>query len=108
MSQTVLDHEFDVGEMIYRGSSASVLVESLLRRDAVGDLEHAQAVIDRLAAVPTDAGFVLNAIPLMRLRALVARHRGDRAAYRQWVDHYRAKATSCGFTGHMAMADQMT
>ena len=108
MSQAVLDGEFDTGEMIYRGFSASVLVESLLQRDAVGDLEHAQAVIDRLAAVPTDPGFVLNTIPLMRMRALVARHRGDRVAFRQWVDRYRATATSCGFAGHMAMADQLT
>ena len=108
MSQAVLDDEFEAGEMIYRGSSASVLVESLLQRDAIGDLEHAQAVIDRLAAAPTDPGFVLNEIPLLRLRALVAQHRGDRVSYGQWVDRYRAKATSCGFAGHMAIADQMT
>jgi adenylate cyclase len=108
MSQTVLDGEFDTGEMIYRGSSASVLVESLLARDGAGDLENAEAVIERLDAVPTDPGFVLNTIPLMRLRALVARHRGDRVAYRQWADRYREKATSCGFAGHMAMADQLT
>jgi adenylate cyclase len=38
---------------------------------------------------------------------LVARHRGDRVAYRQWADRYREKATSCGFAGHMAMADQL-
>jgi adenylate cyclase len=107
MSQAVLDDEFEAGEMIYRGSSASVLVESLLQRDAIGDLEHAQAVIDRLAAAPTDPGFVLNEIPLLRLRALVAQHRGDRVSYGQWVDRYRAKATSCGFAGHMAIADQM-
>lgn len=107
MSQKVLEDEFDMGEMIYRGSSASVLVESLLQRDAVGDLEHAEAVIDRLAAAPTDPGFVLNAIPLMRLRALVARHRGDRDGYGQWAERYRDKATSCGFVAHMAMADEL-
>ena len=108
MSQAVLDDEFKTGEMIYRGSCASVLVESLLRRDAAGDLEQAQAVIDRLDAVPTEPGFVLNEIPLLRLRALMARRRGDEGAYRQWVERYRAKATSCGFRGHMAMADTMT
>jgi len=108
MSQTVLDGEFDTGEMIYRGWSASVLVECLLRRDDAGDAEHAQATIDRLAAVPTDPGFVLNEIPLLRLRALVAQHRGDRIAYLQWADRYREKAVSCGFAGHVAIADQMT
>jgi adenylate cyclase len=108
MAQTVFDDEFDAGEMIYRGSSASVLVEALLRRNAIGDAEHAQAVIDRLAAVHTDPGFVLFEIPLLRLRALVAEHCGDELAYRQWVDRYCVKATSCGFAGHMAMADAMT
>jgi adenylate cyclase len=83
-------------------------VESLLQRDAAGDLEKAQAVIDRLAAVPTDPRFVLHEIPLLRLRALVARQRGDHVAYRQWVDRYRVKATACGFKGHMAMAEAMT
>jgi adenylate cyclase len=108
MSQAVLDDEFETGEMIYRGSCASVLVESLLRRDAAGDFEKAQAVVDRLDVVPTEPGFVLNEIPLLRLRALMARRHDDEVGYRQWVDRYRAKATSCGFAGHMAIADQMT
>ncbi len=82
--------------------------EIVALRDATGDLEEAQAVIDRLAAVPTDPGFVLNEIPLLRLRALVARRRGDEVGYRQWVDLYRAKAISCDFKGHVAMAEMMT
>jgi adenylate cyclase len=108
MAQVVLDGEFDNGEMIYRGSSALVLVESLLQRNAVGDIERAQATIDRLASVPTDSGFVLHEIPLLRMQALVAQRRGDRTAYLQLVDRYRAKAASCGFDGHVAIADQMT
>ena len=107
-SQTVLDSEFDTGEMIYRGSSASVLVESLLRRDDVGDLDRAKATMDRLSCVPTDPGFVLYEIPLLRLQALVAQHRGDRIAYRQWIERYREKSASCGFAGHVAVADRMS
>ena len=108
MARAVLEDEFNTGEMIYRGASASVLVESLLKRAGAGDIEQAQAVIDRLAAVPTEAGFVLNEIPLLRLRALIARERDDGAGYREWADRYQARAASCGFQGHMAMADQMT
>lgn len=107
ISREVLDGEFATGEMIYRGSCASVLVESLLERDATGDLEEAQAVIDQLAAVPTDPGFVLNEIPLLRLRALVARRRDDEVRYHQWVDLYRAKAISSDYKGHVALADMM-
>jgi adenylate cyclase len=108
VSQAVLDDQFDTGEMIYRGPAATVLVESLLARAASGDLQRAQAVIERLAAVQTEPGFVLHEIPLLRLRALVARQCGDQVAYRQGVERYRAKATSCGFKGHMAKAEAMT
>ncbi len=108
LARAVLDDEFNTGEMIYRGACASVLVESLLRRASNGDIEEAQAVIDRLAAVPTEEGFVLNEIPLLRLRALMARERDDGVGYREWADRYRARAVSCGYQVHMAIADQMT
>jgi adenylate cyclase len=79
----------------------------LSHRRAEGNLEEARAAIDRLAAVPTDPGFVLHELPLLRLRALLSRARGDEAGYREFADRYRAKATACGFEGHMAMANSM-
>jgi hypothetical protein len=77
LSRAVIDYLFAVGEMIYRGPATTVLVETLLRRSAPGDLQEAQAAIDRLAAVPTEPGFVLHQLPLLRLRALLARAQGD-------------------------------
>ena len=50
---------FDRGAMFLRGVAATILVESLLDRGADEDVREAQATIDRLAAVPVDAGFVL-------------------------------------------------
>ena len=97
LSQAIVDGQFDTGEMIYRGPAVTVLVESLLQRGAADDVQTAQEVIDRLAAVPTDPGFVLHEIPLLRLRALMARQGRDQAGYRDWVDRYRATATACGF-----------
>ena len=88
--------------------ATTVLVEALLRRGADGDLQDAQAAIDRLAAVPTDPGFVLHEIWLLRLRALLARAHGDEAGYRDYRDRYRTMATSLGFEGHMALAEAMT
>jgi adenylate cyclase len=108
LSRAVVDDEFNRGEMIWRGPAASVLAESLLRRDAVGDRQEAQAVIDRLAAVQTDPGFLLYEIPLLRLRALLARVHGDEVTYRELLDRYRARAASCGFEGHLAAANVMT
>ena len=58
--------------MTTRGPAVTALVESLLRRGADPDLAEAKAAIDRLAAVPTDPGFVLHELPLLRLRALLA------------------------------------
>ena len=108
LSRAVVDDEFNTGEMIWRGPAASVLAEALLRRDAVGDRQEAQEVIDRLAAVQTDPGFLLYEIPLLRLRALLARVHGDEVTYRELLDRYRARAASCGFEGHLAAANAMT
>ena len=71
------------------------------------DLLEAEAAIERLAAVPTDPGFVLHELPLLRLRALLASARRDATAYRDYRDRYRAMATSLGFEGHMKWAEAM-
>ena len=49
------------------------MVETLLGRGSDSDVHEAAAAIERLAAVPTDPGFVLNEISLLRMRALLAR-----------------------------------
>jgi adenylate cyclase len=107
MSRGIVDDAFDTGETIWNGPATAVLVESLLRRGADADLQEAHAAVDRLAAVPTDHRFVLHEIWLQRLRALLARARGDEAAYREYRDRYRAMATSLGFEGHMKWAEAM-
>ena len=105
--RTVIAEQFDTGEMVTRGPGTALLVELLIRRRANGDLEEAQALIDRLAAVPVDVGFVLYEVPLQRMRTLLARAHGDEAGYRQFRDRYRAMATSLGFEGHIAWAEAM-
>ena len=107
-ARSVVDRLFANGEMFLRGAATAALVESLLRRGSDTDVQEAAAAIERLAAVPTDHGFVLNEIPLLRLRALLARAHGDEAGYRDYRDRYRAMATSLGFEGHIAMAEAMT
>jgi adenylate cyclase len=73
----------------------------------LADREEAQAAIDRLATLPTEPGFVLHDIWLLRLRALLARTRGDEATYRDFRDRYRAMAKSLGFEGHIKWAEAM-
>ena len=54
------DESFDAGKCIWTGLAVGVLAEALVKRRGRDDLAQAQAVMDRLAAVPTDPGFVLN------------------------------------------------
>ena len=106
-ARRIVDQLFESGEMLSRGAATVALVESLLRRGSDTDLQEAAAAIERLAAVPTDPGFVLNEIWLLRLHALLARAHGDEAGYRDYWDRYRAMATSLGFEGHMQWAEAM-
>jgi adenylate cyclase len=108
LARTVLEDLFGSGGAIWSVLATTVLVEALVRRGSDGDLQEAQAAVERLAAVPTDPGFVLHEIWLLRLRALLARAHGDEATYRDFADRYCIMATSLGFEGHMALAEAMT
>jgi hypothetical protein len=107
MSRTLVDDTFSTGEMILRGPATAALVEALLQRGTEDDVREAHTVIDRLAAVPTDPGFVLFELPLLRLRALLARSNGDDAGYRDFRDQYRGRANALDYQGHMALAEGM-
>ncbi|HEV7855117.1 MAG TPA: hypothetical protein VGP27_27705, partial [Mycobacterium sp.] len=63
--------------------------------------------VERLAAAQAADGSALRDIWLLRLRALLARTRGDDAAYRDLVGRYRAMAESFGFEGHVDWAKAM-
>ncbi len=107
LARTVVEDLFHSGGSIWTALATSVLVEALLQRAGDGDLDEAESAIDQLAGAPTDPGLVLHEISLLRLRALLARARGDEAAYRDHRDRYRATATSLGFEGHMRWAEAM-
>jgi hypothetical protein len=106
-ARSIVDQLFENGEKFTRGVATAALVESLLRRGSDTDMQEAAAAIERLAAVPTDPGFVLNEISLLRMRALLAKAQGDDAAYRDYRDRYRAMARELGFEGHMKWAEAM-
>ncbi len=83
------------------------LVETLIERGTESDLVEAEAAIERLAAPSADAGLAVRDIPVVRLRALLARARGDAAGYARLRDSYRDMATSLGYAGHIAWAEAM-
>src|SRR6202035_6036759 len=96
------------GQLLGWGIPATgVLVETLLDRGADGDVVEAEAAIERLAAAPADEGLVIREIWLLRLRALLARARGDDAAYAHLRDRYRDMARTLSYEGHIAWAEAM-
>ena len=68
-SRPAVEAEYACGDMVFLASATAALVQSLLRRGGQTDLHEAQATIDRLAAVPTEPGFVMHDIWLLRMRA---------------------------------------
>jgi len=97
------------GEEQLRGPgipATGVLVETLLEAGTESDLAEAEATIERLAAAPTDES-ALRDVWLLRLRALLARARGEGVKYLDFVNRYRGMAASLGFEGHIAWAEAM-
>ena len=56
--------------------------------------------------MPADDGLVIREIWLLRLRALLARARGDEACA-HFRDRYRDMATTHGFDAHIEWAEAM-
>jgi class 3 adenylate cyclase len=107
LMRAAVDHLFREGRLLGLGVAATgVLVQTLLDRGSDGDVAEAEAAIDRLARTPAD-GVVVRDIWLLRLRALLARARGDDAAYGDLRDRYRDMAKTLGFEGHIAWAEAM-
>ena len=101
-------HLLGEGQLPVWGIPATgVLVETLLDRGAEGDLIEANAAIERLVDAPADDGLVMLDVWLLRLRALLARARGDDAAYCDLRDGYRDMAKTLNFEGHIAWAEAM-
>jgi class 3 adenylate cyclase len=102
-----VDNLFHEGQLWSCIEATAFLVETLLDRGANGDVPDAEAAIERLAVAPADEALVIRDIWLRRLRALLARARGDEATYRDYRDRYRAMARTLGFEGHIAWAEAM-
>lgn len=106
MRQAV-DELHQAGRLGYGVWGTGVLVETLLERGADGDLAEAQQEFDRLASLRADQDSAMLDITPMRLRALLARARGDDVASRDLVERYRDMAKSLGFEGHIDWASAM-
>ncbi|MDT5237088.1 MAG: hypothetical protein QOF47_3075 [Mycobacterium sp.] len=104
--RAAVDTLFDNRQLTLCMWATSVLVVALLERGTDGDVAEAESAIERLAAAPID-DLVVRDVTLLRLQALVAKARGDDAAYRDYRDRYRVMANELGIEGHMAWAEAM-
>lgn len=107
LARQVVEEQFATDETMFRGPATAVLGEALLRRGTPSDIDEAQKAVDRLAAVPTEPGFVLHELPLLRLRALLAWNSGDKLGYQQFLARFREKALAADFQGYLAQAEAM-
>jgi class 3 adenylate cyclase len=106
-ARAALDELFAMGNFVNCDTSTHTLVELLLARGTHDDLTEAEVVAERLATTLADAEWVTRDIVLHRIRALLARARGDETVYHDFRDRYRAMADQLGFEGHMAIAAEM-
>ncbi|WP_367593465.1 ATP-binding protein [Mycobacterium asiaticum] len=105
LGRRVVERSYTNGEMVWRWSAVTALVEALLAHGTDADLCEAEAAIDRLAAAPTDDGFVLHELPVLRMRSLVSRARGDEAGHDEFMARLRERALAVGFEPLAAVAD---
>jgi class 3 adenylate cyclase len=103
----IVDQILGAGRLFYGVWGAGVLAETLLERGAADDLAEAQVLIERLAELSIGRGSAVLDITLLRLRALLARARGDDIAYKDLAGRYLETAKSLGFEGHIAWAEVM-
>jgi class 3 adenylate cyclase len=103
----VVDDLHKAGRLGWGVWAAGVLVETLLERGTEDDLSEAQKAFERLADLDAEQDSAILEITLLRLRALLARTRGDESAYGDLVSRYRAMAKSLAFEGHIAWAEAM-
>jgi hypothetical protein len=106
--RAALDDLVHQGRLLGWGVQATyVLVETLLDRGADGDVAEAVAATERLATALHDNALPVRDIWLLRLRALLARVRGDDTDYYDYRTRHHAMATSLGFEGHLDWAEAM-
>ncbi len=112
--RSAADGQFRDGRLLgWSIPATGVLVETLLDRGAEGDSAEAEAAIERLAEATierlaeADGGFAVREIWLLRLRARLARARGEAASYAHLRDRYREMAKTLGFEGHIEWAEEM-
>jgi hypothetical protein len=106
--RTAVGHLVQGGQLLCWGVLATgVFVETLLERGTEPDVAEAAGAIEVLATPPPDGDLTVREVWLQRMRALLARARGDVAGYEQFRNSYRDMARTVGLEGHIDWAEAM-
>jgi hypothetical protein len=106
--RTAVGHLVQGGQLLCWGVLATgVFVETLLERGTEPDVAEAARAIEVLATPPPDGDLTVREVWLQRMRALLARARGDVAGYEQFRNSYRDMARTVGLEGHIDWAEAM-
>ena len=108
LMRAAVDHLFrEGGLLLWSIPTTGVLVETLLVAAATVTWPKPRPRSSGSRTRQPTTGWSIREIWLLRLRARLARAKGDEARYRDYRDRYRALAASLSFEGHMAMAEAM-
>jgi adenylate cyclase len=107
LSRSTVEAEVTHGEATFLPAAVDVLVQALLRRGGDADLQEAEAAVDKLATIADTLGYRLYDLFLLRLRALLARARGDEPGVRRFVNSYQKMAEALDIERHFAIANDM-
>jgi hypothetical protein len=108
LMRATVDHLFAKGSGLGWGLPATgALVESLLDCGSADHVTEAEAAIERLAGERAEEPLAIRDVWVLRLRALLARARGEDGRYQDFRDRYRAKANEHGYDGHKTWAELM-
>lgn len=101
------DDVFASGNFSNGEGCTQTLVELLLARATNEDVAEAEAAIEKLSGMLPEAELVVRDVVVLRLRALLARARGDEPTYRELKRRYGEMANDLGFEGHISLAAEM-
>ena len=92
--RAAVDHLFNAGQLGWCNPATRVLVDVLLARGQESDIREAEVATERLAAViRPDTGLAMREVILLRMRALIARARGDEASFHDGWSRYLGRRT---------------
>ena len=106
IARAAIDHMFETGAILSHGLPPSCWCNRCLIEAAMATCKK-PSCHRPVGRHPGRPRIRIARLPLLRMRALLARAHGDDTAYSDFRDRYRDMAKTLGFEGHIAWAEAM-